>query len=239
MWDSKNVERALFSWWRWQHSIINQWVIGDHGPVEGTYEEFRDRVQRELSVMELPVSNWLEIYWICCVCSNYTITDRISYKNILMHDWLMKLAGVYLKSYKIETGTRVYPPEVWNERDIDIYALRYFGKNLTDKSILYPNEGDLRIFLPTGHEFYEVLKKFKGRPRVYRKRGKRPHYSDRLAVHCAVEKDKREMTYIEIAKRFDLPRTKPWESWQSDVARHLVNRGRRLIQSLDDSNSLP
>ncbi len=234
MWDSKNVERALFSWWRWQHSIINQWVIGDHGPVEGTYEEFRDRVQRELSVMELPVSNWLEIYWICCVCSNYTITDRISYKNILMHDWLMKLAGVYLKSYKIETGTRVYPPEVWNERDIDIYALRYFGKNLTDKSILYPNEGDLRIFLPTGHEFYEVLRKFKGRPKESGTRGRRSQYSDRLSVQCAVLKDKNGMTYVGIADRFGLPTDAPYISKQSDVARQLVFKGRKLIRKLEE-----
>ena len=235
MWSHENVERALFSWQKWQQSIVQQWIIGEGEFIGLAYDELREKVQQELTRMDFPTSMWLEIYWVCCVISDYNLDDWNTYDNIVIPAWLLSTDYPYRVLDQIKVKKRCYPPELWNERDIDFFARQYLGGELTDRSILYPSERHFRIFLPSQHEFYEALNKFKGRPRVSRKRGKQSKYSDRLAVRCAVMKDKYGMTFVDIANKFDLPCTKPYESWQSDVARQLVERGRKLIQRLEDS----
>lgn len=76
-----------------------------------------------------------------------------------------------------------------------------------------------------------MLKDIRGRPGIRGKRGHIPRYPDRLAVQCAALKDG-GMSYVEIAERFHLPVTTPIFSDQSDVARHLVRRGRKLLREL-------
>jgi hypothetical protein len=50
---------------------------------------------------------------------------------------------------------------------------------------------------------------------------------------CAAFKDS-GMSYVEIAKQLKLPVTTPELSEQSDVARHLVRRGRTLLRELNN-----
>jgi hypothetical protein len=237
MWSHEKVERALFSWWKWRQSIMQQWIIVDEELIGLTHNKLREKIQQELTGMGFPISLWLEVYWVCCVISDHNLDDWSTYDNIVIPAWLLSFDYPYRELDHIEAEMRCYPPEILNERDLDHFARQYMGGVLPDRSILYPRERHFRIFLPSQHEFYNVLGMFKGRPRTTKKRGKPSKYSDRLAIRCAVMRDEYRMKYVEIAQRFDLPRTKPYDSWQSDVTRQLIYRGRRLLQNLEDSIS--
>ena len=59
-------------------------------------------------------------------------------------------------------------------------------------------------------------------------------YGDRLAVKCAAFKDLGK-TYLEVARQYGLPiqeRHHYYESAQSDLAIHLVGRGRKLLREI-------
>jgi hypothetical protein len=117
----------------------------------------------------------------------------------------------------------------------------------------YP--GNYSIIVFADDELYKILTNLRGRTRKKSgKQGRPAEYSDRQAVKCAALKDSGKKTYIEIARELGLPfkepkipATKPspndpdlpdcfdsdpyvWE--QSDTARHLVDRGRRIISEL-------
>jgi len=53
-----------------------------------------------------------------------------------------------------------------------------------------------------------------------------------MPADSAALKDYSGMSYVKIAERLHLPVTKPFESWQSDVSVHLVDRGRKLLREV-------
>ncbi|MBA7631414.1 hypothetical protein ES703_38945 [subsurface metagenome] len=229
MWQSRNVERALFSWPKWRQSIVAQWTNLSSNLEKLDVGQLRRLVSGELNTLSFPSSLWLEIYWICCVTCDYNQDNPTTFENMAIPDWLPALYNPLLWHYKIESGMRPLLPPIQNEKDIAFQVKQIFGPNFTDITRFYPGEQAWAMFLPSGHELYEILSKFKGRPKISKGHGKASSLSDRLAVRCATLKDDCRKTYVEIARQCGLSVTRPYDSWQSDETRHLVNRGREVI----------
>jgi len=230
MWKPPNVERALFRWGKWTQSIVSQWYQYDSDLSEYTFGELRKRFKLERLDFNLHASIWLEIYWICCVESDYVINDHTTYQNIVVPSWLPSSYAPTL--LKIKAGTRAYPPPFMDEEDIARQLKKLFGGHLPEQAaarLRSPSEDALMIFLPANHELREVLAGLRGRPRVRRRPGKPPSYSDRIAVMCAGMKSS-GLTYGQVAARLDLPKD-PDFSWQSETTRWLVRRGEELREA--------
>lgn len=237
MWKPKIVERALFRWGKWRQSLITEWGKTTNTLDKLSAEEQTSIINTAVQKLGLPDSKFLKIYWVCCVASDYNLDYPNTYDKIVFPKWLplprSKLPKWYLLKVpfgeKLKPGLRIYPPPVIGEKDIDFFVYqdgyseaKYFRK------LYYPKEDDYYVYLPAEHELYSVLNKFKGRPRLKISVGKIPLYSDRLAIKCAVLKDL-GTSYVQIAEELGLPISKPYLSEQSDVAKHLVTRGRSLI----------
>ena len=228
MWKHKTVERALFLWQKWLQSIIVQWMNPQDDIKKLVLDQLKVKARQELQKLGFPVCLWLELYWICCIASDYHLEHQSSFENIVVPPWLPLPFDPALSWYRIESGTRIYPPDILDEGDIK-FIEQHYGVRLLGGDNFFEQEP--RIFLPSRHEFYQTLNKLKGRPRISGKPGRPPHYSDRLAVCCATLKDQRSMSYVEIADEFGLSSVRYYQTFQSDTARHLVRRGRKLISS--------
>jgi hypothetical protein len=223
MWQPPMVERALFRWHKWRKSIINYWV-------ECRFDlnlslSLPDLlIARRLRELDLHVSHILELYWICCVSSDYNFDYPATYKKIATP------LNLQMRGHEIKPGIRIYPPTIMDEKDL-IFESDQRGLQIDKLKELYSISNDT-ILLQSGHELFSVLSKMRGRPRKHSKRGPIPRYSDHLAVRCAALKDYSKISYVGIAEMFKLPISRPFESKQSDVAVNLVNRGRKLLKEL-------
>ncbi len=231
MWQYETVERALFQWHKWRRSILGEWIALSELE-ELPLRQLKFKAREELNKLNLPRSLWLELYWICCVSSECNFDYEASFKNILVPAWLPLPYDPSLSDYQIELGTRMYPPPIWDEGDMQFHARRMGLWGLANRKLLYPKEYEFRIFLPSHHELYDVLNRLKGRPKRSDKSGKHPSHSDRLAVKCATLRDRYLVKNVEVAKRFGFPVKKPYSSLQSNHVMHLIRRGRKLISEL-------
>ena len=234
MWQPEHVERALFLWKKWRCSLIHQWM-GDTVLCELPLEELRRRARDELEKLGLQGS-LMAFYWICSVASECNLDYEASFEKIVIPSFALRFdrrlggysprPGVRLcpLRYGLRPGVRVYPPRLMTERD---FQRRQSGLDLG----VYIRIEMTEMHLSPGHELYAVID-MRGKPRKQSKPGRLPKHSDHLAVKCAVLKDRKELTYVEIGKRFGLPVTINPETRykQCDTARHLVNRGRKLIR---------
>lgn len=219
MWQPNTVERALFRWKKWRNSIIRNWA-----GVQYDKDWPKKVVSQELKELGFPVSFILEVYWISCLTSDYNLYYPATYAKIVTPGRLKK------DGYEINMGIKIYPPQVISEEDLK-FVSRQYGFSRDTLIALYSDYSSNILLLKSEHELFSVLKDTRGRPGIRGKKGPIPRYPDRLAVQCAALKD-RGMSYVEIAVRFHLPVTTSIFSDQSDVARHLVRRGRKLLREL-------
>jgi hypothetical protein len=219
MWRPNTVERALFRWKKWRNSIIKHWAVWKYDK-----DWLEKVVSQELGELGLPASSLLEIYWISCLTSDYNLDYTTTYARIVTPTGLKK------GGFEVNPGIKIYPPQVIREEDVKFESSQY-GIPRDALIRLYSYASSDRLLLKSDHELLGVLKDLRGRPGIRGKQGPIPHYHDRLAVQCAALKD-RGMSYVEIAKRLGLPVTRRYSSYQSDVVRHLVRRGRKLLREL-------
>jgi hypothetical protein len=232
MWQRKRVERALFRWNKWRGSLIDQWVNFPNDLSNPSLDELRQQSKKALDRLALPPSWLLELYWICCVVSDYNLDYEESYDRIIVPGWfVIPFPELQHFAFKI-AATRWYPPRLLRDEDIRLEARRH-GLAIETLFSTYRHDA-YSLLLPTHHEFWQIISKLRGRPAKVKTRGRLPQYPDRLAVKCAMLHDSGS-TDVEIARKFNLPVKRPYTSEQSDTVRHLVRRGRKLISSLQDS----
>jgi hypothetical protein len=225
MWQPEQVERALFRWSKWRCSLIHQWA-SETDLHKLSLNDVRSRARAELQKLgfEGPM---MAVYWICSVASECNLDYEASFTKILIPSWFpLRFDRRLLRWYSLKPGVRVYPPRLLTKKDMD----RLRRQSGLDAGV-YISTGTTRMLLPPDHEFYSIIGAMKGRPRKRSKPGRPPSYPDRLAVKCAVLKTP-DKTYVQIAKQLGLPVTDGELhelSKRSDVVRHLVSRGRKLI----------
>jgi len=234
MWIDKTVERALFNWQKWRKSLIAQWSDLSTELDKLDLKQLKLIAAKALDRLDFPSSTWLQLYWICCVVSDYHFDYEDSFDNIVIPNWLPMPFDPPI-SLQIEPGIRMYPPAIYTERDIQFLASKLGTWILgVDITLLSDRMGWLGILIPSHHEVCSLLEELRGRPKESRKVGKHPDYSDRIAIKCAVLKDESPITYVEIAKKLGLPIKPDVFGVRSDTVRHLTSRGRNLISSLPD-----
>lgn len=221
MWQQNTAERALFQWRKWRNSIIRNWAGWKYDK-----DCLEKVVSQELKELGFPASFLLEMYWMSCLTSDYNLDYPATYSRIVTP------AGLKKGGYEINQGIKIYPPQVIKEEDLK-FVSRQYGFSRDTLISLYSDYSSNRLLLKSDHELFSVLKDTRGRPVIRGKQGPIPRYHDRLAVQCAALKDA-GMSCVEIAKRFHLPVTRRYSSDQSDVARHLVDRGRKLLRELNN-----
>lgn len=232
MWNYEKVERALFRWQKWRQSIIAQWRNLDVEIESLSLEQIKTKARREVQNLGFPANLWLELYWVCCISSDYNLDYHTSFDNIMIPHWLPLPFDPSLRYYKIESRTRHYPPPIYNEQDVEFEVHRWGNPQL--RELRYKNwEHVPSIFLPSRHELYNVLRQLRGRT-LGRSHivGRYPCYPDRLVVKCASLKDTRGMTYQEIDETIESLDYALLEGRPSGGTAHLVSRGRKLITSL-------
>lgn len=161
MWQQKIVERALFTWDKWRWSIINQWSQLDSDLKALKPEELHKKTKKELEILGFPPSFFFELYWVCCVSSDYNLDYFQTFDNIVVPEWLGICANfkpsLFVHAFKkikysaIKHGDRLYPPYLINENDIE------FAKSQVDEGWLFgdayfPNEKQDALILPEKHE---------------------------------------------------------------------------------------
>ncbi len=238
----KKVEQALFLWGKWRQSIIALWIEWAKCPDTPSESTFLSRLKvksrPELAKLCFPDNLCLELYWICCITSDYYFDYPKTFKEIRIPTWLPPLFGSHSQ---IEPGVRIYPPPIFHDRH-ERQAFQRYG--LIGLSLLNMDRRGMRLlgikeedwpslFLPPHHELYQVLNEFKGAPKTLGKRGRPPLNSDRLAVMCAAWKDRQHMRDEDIASKIDMElfdKGIHQDHW-ADI-NHLIKRGRKLISDL-------
>ena len=231
MWNLEKVERALFTWRKWRKSIIGEWMHPTARLDKLRLSQIREIAAKGMSKMELPKSVLLEMYWLCCVLSDYSMDNWTTFDRIVVPEWLLSLYDSIL-NYDFRPGGRMHPPFIIGEGDLAVRHRQIFGTYTGKPDYdLIPGEKEDRIFLHSKHEFYPFLNEFKGRTRRRKPPGRYPTHSDRMAVICYRLK-LYGATYLNIAKKFKLPIENCITFERSSAAMHLVGRGEKLAREV-------
>ena len=234
MWNPEKVERALFTWPKWRKSVLREWINPTAGLDKLRLRRIRKIAGTKTSEMGFPKSVLLEMYWFCCVLSDYSMDNWTTFDRIVMPAWLPSLYDSILR-YDFKPGSRMYPPRIIDEGDLSVLHKQLFGTYTGKPDYgLVPREKSDRVFLTSEHELYRFLNEFKGRTRKRLKPlGRYPKHSDRMAVTCYRLKQD-GATNVQIAERFGL-RIEDFVTFnRSSAAMHLVRRGEKLALKVED-----
>lgn len=149
----KTFERALHSWDKWRDSI-------EAGRREFhqscSWPEMELAAKKNLNDLGFPSCPVFELYWLCCVFSQYRIKQvGFNFDKIVMPDWFPLPFGSPYGWAAALRGKRIYPPMVWESYDFDFSAKWQVGLTL-------PPPEDFIIVLPAKHPVREFVTR--GRP---------------------------------------------------------------------------
>jgi hypothetical protein len=239
------VERALFYWGKWRQSIIAQWIEWAACPDQASESNFLNRLvtksKSELAKLRFPNNLLLELYWVCCIASNCTFDHRTSFNSIVITSWLPEPFYRSICEY-LKPGKRIFPPYIFRKED-EILQFRRFG-DLGLVKLRSAAKRGFAMLIPSDHHLYDVLSKFKGASKTLGDPGRPPIYSDRLAVMCAVWKDRQDMSDEDIQKKIDteLNDKMTLQGRVSNInhptdINHLIKRGRKLINDYSNKHN--
>jgi len=133
-------ERALHRWKPWLDSIASgRGVLRTQQPPPPLLA-IREVAQKALSGLDFPPCTLFEVYWLCCIFTDYDTKGGFKFDKLILPDWFPLSFGFkaeYLSQFK---GKRIYPPKVWNETD------RLFWFQGTKWHKLHQKRKELSIF---------------------------------------------------------------------------------------------
>lgn len=163
----KTFERALHRWKPWLDSIASGRGVLRAQQAPPPLLVMREVAQKTLSELDFSPCTLFELYWLCCIFTDYEIKRGFKFDKLILPDWFPLPFGFkvgYLYQFK---GKRIYPPEVWNETDRLFWFQRDQMAQITPKERRaeyfqdYPNR-DFILILSTNHPIHAFVKK--GRP---------------------------------------------------------------------------
>ncbi len=111
----QTFERALHRWQPWLDSISKGKRLFGSPCSWLTAGKMSDIAKTELVALRFPDGVLLELYWLCCVVTDY-MTDRgFMFEKLVLPDWFPSPFGRY--SIERLRGRRVSPPTIWSEAD--------------------------------------------------------------------------------------------------------------------------
>jgi hypothetical protein len=120
----ETFERALHRWDRWLESIGRGRELLRSSGSHSSLEEMRELASRTLADLGFPGCTVFELYWLCCVFSDYEEcvgnydSWGFKFEKIILPDWFPLPFGFKAEPTLNFGGKRIYPPEVWDEADL-------------------------------------------------------------------------------------------------------------------------
>jgi len=195
-------------------------------------DEVCDTAAMEISSLSFRPCRLFEIYWLACLVSDYCVSDPTTFSKIVAPNYLQPVYEPLVPLDKSIMGKRAYPPKIYSESEAMLLDLSQLQREIEGMGRHHPSLLAECTILPSKHEFREVLRGYRGRPKTSHKRGRPPKRSDRKAVYCA-KMINEGRTNTEISRKVGLPRKMFDNYWQSNASRYLVKRGQLLIESLN------
>lgn len=124
---SVTFERALHRWDKWLKSIAYGRRGLRHGEQHSSLEDMRSLASKVLAELGFPPCAILELYWLCCVLTDYRIVGSetsFRFGRLVLPDWFPFPFGFKNEEGFDFRGKRIYPPEVWSDDDRIFWAKR-------------------------------------------------------------------------------------------------------------------
>jgi hypothetical protein len=124
---SVTFERALHRWDKWLKSIAYGRRVLSRGEQHPSLEDMRSLASKVLAELGFPPCTILELYWLCCVLTDYRIAGSetsFRFGRLVLPDWFPFPFGFKNEEGFDFRGKRIYPPEVWSDDDRIFWAKR-------------------------------------------------------------------------------------------------------------------
>ena len=163
-------ERTLHRWPPWLDSIANSRKELRFQQSRPSLEETISIAKKALKKMDFPSCTLLEVYWLCCVFTDYTTAVGFKFDKLVLPDWFpssFKDACGFTMNFK---GRRIYPPVIWNEADrkfwfenneVTLYLPQEKRAEAYEDFPYYPDKNGILV-LPADHPVRKYIKM--GRP---------------------------------------------------------------------------
>lgn len=116
-------ERALHRWDKWLDSVAYGRKVLRFQQSHPALEEMISVAKKALTEMKFPACTLLEVYWLCCVFVDYKTEGGFVFDRLVLPDWFPPPFKREGWAFDIK-GKRIYPPEVWNDADLEFWVQR-------------------------------------------------------------------------------------------------------------------
>ncbi len=161
-------ERALHCWDKWLDSIDDGQLILRLSQGHPSLEHMRNTAQKALIKLEFPLCAIFELYWLCCVLTDYKTILGFKFETLILPDWFPLPIGIEDVMDLNFKGKRIIPPEIWYEADKKFWFDRdpmiqcLPPKNKAARFQNYPEDRDFILVVPDDHPVRNFVKT--GRP---------------------------------------------------------------------------
>lgn len=165
---ARGFERVLHRSDQWLDSITEGGKILAASKSHPALKELRGAAKQALTELWFPPCTIFELYWLCCVFSDYETEKGFYFEKLTLPDWFPFPHGFEHCDWLDLRGKRIYPPEIWNEAKVRLKRERNtFAHYLQepDRSHFLEEmvpDRDWIIVLPPDHPIRQLFRS--GRP---------------------------------------------------------------------------
>lgn len=166
--NQQSFERALHKWEPWLNSIKSARKEFSSSDLHPPLEEMRSAAKKALKELQFPECTLLEVYWLCCVFSDYDTETGFKFEELKLPDWFPLPFG-FKKEEQLNKqvldlkGGRIKPPIIWDEADVNFWQMSDPIFQITGDIPDYILNTDFIVLLPPDHPVHAYVSK--GRPR--------------------------------------------------------------------------
>ena len=154
-------ERTLHRWDKWLDSINHGRKVLQLQKPYPSLQEMRDTAQEILAELGFPHCSLLELYWLCCVFCDYWTKGGFMFEKLIPPDWFPFPYGFEDESSFDFRGKRIYPPEVWDQADLESWKEKDpFQYRMASKTPeYYRRNANFTMVLSSDHPVLKLVKK--------------------------------------------------------------------------------
>lgn len=154
----KTFERGLHRWDKWGDSIEQGRKLLSS---KTALEDMKLAANKELEALGFAPCPIFQLYWLCCVFSDYGKLRKGYYFNkITVPDWFPLPFGLMREQHTSLRGERIYPPYAWSKADMDFFWTASWSDGKPayfdpETCIVLPNDHPVRSLVrgrPTGED---------------------------------------------------------------------------------------
>lgn len=185
---ARGFERVLHRFDQWLDSIGEGRRILVASKSHPSLKGLRDAAKNALTKLRFPPCTIFEIYWLCCMFSDYETEKGFYFEKLTLPDWFPFSHGFKHYDWLDLRGKRIYPPEIWNEAKVQLKRERNtFAHYLREPERshfleeMVPDR-DFVIVLPPDHPIRQIFRS--GRPIKTKQNGETelPHKRIKIIV---------------------------------------------------------